>query len=285
MEFSSRVFLYDYLVSNNKIIIPAGELFQVSELSLIRGGEIAEHVQQCDEITYAVSGRAKFYSNDLAEQITGGQIHFIKKGMKHKIVADEDANFRYICIGFNSNLCCEDIKAFFKMREQTGCFVKDDDGSIKRLTELLLNEFYMEDEQKNIMINLYLSQILISLARIYKGNINYIDKKSTSTSNYAVYRALRYIDREYMYIKSVKSVAKELSYSEYYLSHIFSEKVGMSIKEYITKKKLQTAAQMLKTTNLSINEISDYFNFSTQHTFRQAFKKEYFMSPSEYRKV
>ena len=117
MEFSSRVFLYDYLVSNDKIIIPAGELFQVSELSLIRSGEIAEHVQQCDEITYAVSGSAKVYSDDFAEQMTGGQIHFVKKGMRHKIVADEDTNFRYICIGFNGDLCCEDIKAFFKMRE------------------------------------------------------------------------------------------------------------------------------------------------------------------------
>ena len=162
MEFSSRVFLYDYLVSDNKIIIPAGELFQVSELSVIRSGEIAEHVQCCDEITYAVSGSAKFYSDDCAEQVEGGQIHFIKKGMKHKIVASENSNFRYICIGFNANQDCADIKAFLKMREKAEWFVKNDDGSIKRLTELLLNEFYMEDEQKDIMINLYLSQILIS---------------------------------------------------------------------------------------------------------------------------
>ena len=283
MDFSSRVFLYDYLVSDNKIIIPAGELFQVSELSVIRNGEIAEHAQYCDEITYAISGSATFYSDGRAEQVQGGQVHYIKKGMQHKIVSGAESNFRYICIGFNPDFACDDLKAFLEMRDKTDCFVKTDDGSIRRLTELLLNEFYMEDEQRNVMINLYLSQILISIARIYRGNINYIDKKSSSTSNYAVYNALRYIDREYMYITSVKSVAKELSYSEYYLSHKFSEKVGMSIKEYITKKKLQRAAQMLKTTNLSISEISDYLHFSTQHTFRQAFKRVYLMSPNEYR--
>ena len=211
-------------------------------------------------------------------------MHYIRNELKHKIVADDDSNFRYICIGFNPNAEYADIASFFKMRSETISFIKNDDGSIRRLTELLLNEFYMDDKEKNTMINLYLTQILISLFRIYQGDISYMDKESTSTSNYAVYNTLRYIDREYMYITSVKSVAKELSYSECYLSHIFSEKVGMSIKEYVIKKKLQTAAQMLKTTNLSIGEISDYLNFSTQHTFRQAFKKVYLVSPTEYRK-
>lgn len=285
MEFSSRAFSYDHLLSDKKITIPSGELFQVSELSVIRNGEIAEHEQSCDEITYAVSGKAKIFSDDKCEDICGGQVHYIKRGLKHKIVACDESNFRYICIGFNPNFEYADISSFFKMRDETDSFIKKDDGSIRRLTELLLNEFYMDDNHKNIMINLYLAQILISLFRIYKGNTNYMDKISTSTSNYAVYNALRYIDREYIYITSVKNVAKELSYSEYYLSHIFSEKVGMSIKEYVVKKKLNTAAQMLKTTNLTIGEISDYLNFSTQHTFRQAFKKVYSMSPNEYRSL
>lgn len=284
MEISSRVFSYDHLLREKMLIIPAGKLFQVSELSVIRNGEIAEHDQYCDEITYAVSGKAFVYSDDKCEEVCGGQIHYIKKGPRHKIVAGPDANFRYVCIGFDPDLSCQDISGFSKMRQETDGFIKDDDGSIRRLTELLLNEFYIKDEQNCTMINLYLEQILISLSRIYKGNVGYIDKKSSSTSNYAVYNALRYIDREYMYITNVKSVAKELSYSEYYLSHIFSEKVGMSIKEYIIKKKLQSAAQMLRITNLSVGEISDSLNFSNQHTFRQAFKKEYGMSPSEYRK-
>lgn len=284
MNFSSRVFSYDHLLSDKKILLPAGELIQVSELSVIRNGEIADHAQFCDEITYAVSGSATFYSNNKAETISGGQIHYIKKGLQHKILAGADSNFRYICIGFNPNLSSETIKAFTEIRKETDTFIKNDDGSIRHLTELLLNEFYSEDEHRNTMINLYLSQILISVSRIYKGNLSYIDKKSTSTSGYAVYNALRYIDREYIYITSVKNVAKELSYSEYYLSHIFSQKVGMSMKEYLLKKKLQAAAQMLKTTNLSIGEISDYLNFSTHHTFRQAFKKVYSISPNEYRK-
>ena len=51
MEFSSRAFAYDALLSNKRFKVPAGELCQVSQISVIRGGEIEEHVQYCDEIT------------------------------------------------------------------------------------------------------------------------------------------------------------------------------------------------------------------------------------------
>lgn len=283
MIFSSRVFLYDHLLSEKRIVVPMGELLQVTELSVIRSGEIAEHIQRCDEITYAISGSARFYSDNVCTEIRGGQIHYIKKGIKHKIVSGSDDNFRYICIGFIPDMSCENIKVFLKMREETDNFIKKDDGSIKRLTELLLDECRMVDEQSSIMIDLYMTQILISTARIFNGNCSLTDKKNKSVSNYAVYSALKYIDREYIYITSVKDVARELSYSEYYLSHIFSEKMGISMKEYIIKKKLQTAAQMLKKTNLSIGEISDYLNFNMPHSFSLAFKKMYLMSPSEYR--
>lgn len=283
MEFSSRSFSYDILLSDNSLVVPSGEIFQISELSLIRGGEIAEHVQYCDEITYVISGNAKFYIDDECKDIGAGQINYIKKGLKHKIIAENDANFRYICIGFTADCKSDDISSFFEMRQNADYFIKDDNGTIRKLAELFLNEFYIKDEQNTKMINLYLSQILISVARIYNGNISYIDKKNSSTSNYAVYKALRYIDREYMYIKNVREIAKELSYSEYYLSHMFSQKVGMSIKEYVIKKKLHTAAELLCTSNMRISELVEYLNFSCEHTFRQAFKKMYSMSPSEYK--
>lgn len=285
MEFSSRGFAYDALLMNRKFKVPAGELFQVSEISVIRSGEIEDHVQYCDEITYAVSGKAKMYSGDRCEEIHGGQIHYIKSGLQHKIVADDDLNFNYVCIGFMPNPENDDIKSFFDMRRETDWFIKDDDGSVRSLTLLFLNEFYMQDDQSRVMTETFFLQILIAVARIYRGNLNHVDKKSGSTSHYAVYNALRYIDAEYMHITGVKNVAKALSYSESYLSHIFSAKVGMSVKEYIMKKKLQLAAEMLKTNNLSIEKLSEYLNFNSSHTFRQAFKRVYSLSPSEYRKT
>ena len=286
MEFNSKLFSYENsFFASGALKLPIGEIFQVSELSVIRGGEIAEHIQPCDEITYAISGKAKIYSDNDCTELSGGQIHFIKKGMCHKIEADINENFRYICIGFTANTDYADINEFISLTSPMNYFIKNDDGNVRILSEMLINEFYQKDSQSNTMINLYLSQILISISRLLKNDTVKNSKISNSTSNFTVYHTLRYIDREYMYITSVKSIAEKLSYSEYYLSHLFKEKMGISIKQYILNKKLMLAAELLKTSNLSVGEISEYLSFATQHTFSQAFKRFFKLSPTEFKKA
>ena len=84
-------------------------------------------------------------------------------------------------------------------------------------------------------------------------------------------------------IKNVKSVSEELSYSEYYISHLFKKKMGITAKEYITKKKIFHACELLKTSPLGIEEISEHLNFASSHSFRRAFKSVTGISPREYK--
>lgn len=284
MDFSSKLFAFDNLFIDEQLCLPVGILFQVSELSVIRGGEILEHIQFCDEITYAISGKAKMYTGDKCAEITGGQVHFIKKGIRHKIVADANENFRYICIGFLPNEKCADIASYLEAAKNITDFIAEDGGAIQNLSRQLINEFYMRDAQSDIMINAYLVQILLSLCRILTNSVGAKEKSSSSVSNFAVYRTLRYVDREYLNIASIKEIAVALNYSEYYLSHLFREKMGLTIKDYLTRKKMIAAETMLKDSNMSIQEIAEQLNYASAHAFSLAFKRYMLESPNTYRK-
>lgn len=281
-----KIYSFDALLKREPMHLPVGEVFQASELSIIRGSEIYEHVQECDEITYVISGKAKFYSNDICQELGSSQIHFIRKGVKHKIIAENDENFRYICFGINTDFSNENL-INIKDNFDVESFVVNDDGNVRIFSELLINEFYLKDECSDIMINLYISQIFISLSRIIGNSGVYVRKNSYkySTKQFTMYHLLRYIDREYINIKSIKSIAEKLSYSEYYLTHLFKEKMGISIKEYLIRKKLMMACELLKTTDMSISEIAEYLNMGTAHTFSQSFKKVVSISPSEYKNM
>ncbi len=282
----SRLFVYNGLTPSEKIKLPFGQLLQVAELSVVPGGEIIKHTQFCDEITYAVSGKAVFLSGDEECEVSGGQVHYIKKGVSHGIVADMNEKFRYICIGFIPDPSEPTISAFCEKREQIGDYeLLSDDGSIRVLTEMLMNEIYTADSQREKMVNMYISQILISMYRLFEGNARQ-SKENKVSSGFTIYHALRYIDREYLNIKSVRSISEKLSYSEYYLSHLFKEKIGMSIKEYITKKKLETALSLLGSneSNMTVGEIAEFLGFSSTHSFSQSFKSRYGVSPDNYRK-
>ena len=285
MKISSKLFSFDKAFAQGQLHTESAEIRQIAELAVIKGGEIEEHIQYCDELTYAVSGTATIYSGENVREMTAGEVHFIHRGQYHKIVAGDGQNFRYFCIGYQPNPACESVDIFLRTVGETPFFFVTDEGNIKTLFEMLLNEFYIRDEESNLMIHFYFSQMLIQLHRILTGKAwEKLQKSSTASANSAVYRTLQYIDREYPRITSVKQVAQALSYSEYYLSHIFKEKMDVTVKDYLMRKKITGAAHMLLETNMTVTEISEQLSFSSLHAFGLAFKRYMGMSPGEFRR-
>ena len=286
MDTASKLFSYGKSMQKVQLQIAAGSIAQMLEVSVIKSREITEHIQECDEITYVVSGKAKVYSGDECFEMSAGQIHFIKKGMSHRIVADDNHNFHYYCIGFELNPEYEDVRIFSDIVRNTKHVITKDDGRLKSLFASMLNEFFAHDSESTRMINYYFCQILITLYRILCGNVQDNSLKFNATCHsHVVYHILKYIDRHYLMITSVKEIAQALSYSEYYLSHIFKEKMDMTIKDYVMQKKIATAAELLQSSNMSIGEIAEQLNFSSLHSFGQAFKRYMNMSASNFRKL
>jgi len=87
VKISSKLFSFDKIFAQGQLHTESAEIRQIAELAVMKGGEIREHIQYCDELTYAVSGTATIYSGDTCHEMTAGEIHFIRKGQYHKIVA------------------------------------------------------------------------------------------------------------------------------------------------------------------------------------------------------
>lgn len=286
MDTACKLFSYGKSAQKVQLHISAGSIVQMVEVSVVRSGEITEHLQACDEITYVVSGKARVYSGEECFEMSAGQIHYIKEGMKHKIVADDNHNFHYYCIGFRLNQEYEDVKSFTNIVKDTKHLIAKDDGRIKSLFASMLNEYFTFDAESPRMINYYFCQMLITLYRIICGNSQDNSLKLNATSNsHVVYHILKYIDRHYLTITNVKEIAQALSYSEYYLSHIFKEKMDMTIKDYLMQKKIATAVELLQSSNMSVSDIAEQLNFSSLHSFGQAFKRYMNMSASDFRKL
>lgn len=283
---TNQLFSFSNNFTEGQLILPFGEVRQVAELSILRGTSINLHIQSCDEITYAISGTAVFRSGDAEAVLRPGQIHYIRKGIPHAITASQESNFRYLCIGFNPDLSYSPVVPLVRELSKETHFILDDDGRMKQLSELLINEFYAWDDCSGEMVNAYLLQLLTTLLRLRSGKTQdpSVQKLQKTASNFAIYHILHYIDREYLNIGSIKTIAQKTSYSEYYISHLFSEKMGITIKDYITRKKIQHAAGLLRDSNISVTEAAEAAGFASAHSFRQAFQRYMQCSPTDYRK-
>ncbi len=284
MNLDSRLFSFENMFEDFELHLGIGDVFQVAEVSLEKGKEYFEHEQICDEITYAVSGQAEIYSNEDCQLLSAGQIHFIRKGINHRIVASPKQNFRYVCIAFLPNMSNPDVASFLETLGEKTHFVVNDNGYVKRLSELTMREFYNWDENSDEMVNKFISQILVVINRILNNRAeSSYSRKGNKNSSHSMYEVLRYIDREYLQINSVKDISDTLSYSEYYLSHLFKEKMGITMKEYLNRKKIAHAMELLEQCDLTIEQISDHLKFTSPRVFRRVFKQYTGSTPSSYR--
>jgi AraC-like DNA-binding protein len=82
---------------------------------------------------------------------------------------------------------------------------------------------------------------------------------------------------------SINEIADELELNPTYLSKLFSKETGMSLSAYVKEEKLRAAAYMLEYSSFSIGDISEYFCFSSQSHFTNAFQKQYNITPKRFR--
>ena len=83
---------------------------------------------------------------------------------------------------------------------------------------------------------------------------------------------------------SVDDVADSIQRSSSYTMKKFKEEMGFTIGSFITRCKLEEAKSLLTYSEKSLAEISNYLCFSSQPHFQSLFKKQYHMTPLEYRK-
>jgi AraC-like DNA-binding protein len=78
--------------------------------------------------------------------------------------------------------------------------------------------------------------------------------------------------------------ASEAGLTPTYFSRKFKEVVGTGFRDYVNFVRLGGAASLLRTTQLSIQEISRRCGFNSANYFGDAFRSAYGISPREFRK-
>lgn len=102
-------------------------------------------------------------------------------------------------------------------------------------------------------------------------------------SNYYIREAITYIEQNFHNDISVEDIASVCGLNRSYFGKIFGESIGKTPQEFLLTYRMIKATELLKLTNLSIEDIGKAVGYENPFHFSRAFKNIYNVSPRAWR--
>jgi two-component system, response regulator YesN len=97
-------------------------------------------------------------------------------------------------------------------------------------------------------------------------------------------QALEYVRQHFLQRElSLSDIAYHIGLSEKYLNQIFKQVTGLTLNHTVIRMRMEAAADLLRDPNTKIYEICDQIGYADQDHFRESFKKQYGLTPTEFR--
>ena len=236
---------------------------------------IMPHLHKHLELIYLFSGKTMVSSGNEVKELHAGQVATVFPLRVH--MYEDLEKLSGILLICDPEIFPEFSEAFATMIPEN--FIVDDtDGSIGDTLSKALDASERGGDYCDAETNGWLTVVF---AKIFSklDLVPHTDIDLTVTE-----RILSYCDENYMKGLSLDILSRETGLSKFYISKVFSNKIKISFPNYISFLRVSAAKSMLRSTDLSIQQISEKIGFATVRNFSRKFSEVTGLSPSEYRK-
>ena len=153
------------------------------------------------------------------------------------------------------------------------------------LRDLLLDIMLEYENQTAYYIEVMNSELVTFFAKVlrnYEQNCHL--PPFTKKSDVQSFALVHFIRENYRNV-TLGDVANKFHYSQDYASRLIKTLTGYTFTQLLKKIRLHKAASLLKDTAITLQDICDDIGYMNPEHFIRMFKKEYHMTPSEYRKI
>lgn len=231
---------------------------------------------------YVLSGTGRLMANDSRGisheyQIRSGEGFMIFPRQINTYIADPKLPWEYIWIEFDGMRAREIIETAGLSPDHPVYHAAYKDLRENMKDEMLYIAEHHDAPPFHLMGHLYLF-------------IDYLSRSSSSqiatsgrVRDFYIKEALNYIEQNFQNDISVENIASFCGLNRTYFGRIFKETVGKSPQQFLLSYRMAKAAELLKLTELTINDVGNAVGYPNQLHFSRAFKNVYGLSPREWR--
>lgn len=246
-----------------------------------------QHTHSAVEIMVPHRGVATYQMLDGTYRVHAGEILIVPSGCPHDLTEKKDIQRHLLLFEPNPLLSLRDMPGISEMMQQP-LYLHDDSELQRQVGELLMQAvdcYFGREPMWNTMCYSYLLQVYALLGRKY---LQAAPQRAVNRRNIdpaIMNSAMTYINEHYMDAISLEDVALFAGFSKCYFSRIFKQFSGISFLEYLTRKRLNVAADLLVRTNRPIREVAEAAGFGSTATFNRIFREQKNCTPSQFRAI
>ena len=234
---------------------------------------------------FIFGGKGYLSSNDSAGQthlykLEAGQGFLICPGQVNTYYADEKTPWEYAWLEFDG------VKALEYM-EMAGLGWDRPVYHLKKREEGAL----LKEELMAIVDNPYRSSInqighlYLFFDALIRSSVNRKTMvQSGKMRDTYIKEAISFIEMNYGRAISVEDIADFCNINRSYLNRLFKESTGKTLQNFLMYYRMNRAAELLKVSELTVNEIGKRCGYQNQLHFSRAFKTIFGLSPMQWKK-
>lgn len=265
------------------------ELYYFSDIHAKNG---TPHTHDYYEFYFFISGEVSMTIAGRRFILTPGELVLIPPGVPHYAIIDDASIYYQRFVFWISKEYCNQL---VKTSQSYGYVMQRATVSKQYIFQFdvfqfnalqskifnLIQEMQQKRYGKEAKLKLCVCDLVLDINRMVYEH-EHIQKNENETS--LCEKLMTYIDNHLTENNlSLESIADKFYLNKYHISHTFKDNLGISIHQYIIKKRLELFKNYVCNDD-NLAQLCMNCGFVDYSNFYRAFKKEYGISPTEYKK-
>lgn len=232
---------------------------------------------------YIISGRGTLDANISTEKfhtyhLEAGQGFLICPGQINTYTADQDDPWKYVWLEFDGLQAAEFLRA-------AGL------GVTRPVYQP--DNMALADEVRDTMLHIAghpnastlhrIGHLCLFLDNLIQSSSTRQEPRKRQLRDFYVQEAITFMEQNYQRNLTVEAIAEVCKLDRSYFSKLFKERKGCPPQEFLIRMRLGKAAELMKTTSISISDIAASVGYPNQLHFSRSFKQRYGVSPRKWR--
>lgn len=251
-------------------------------------GQPFYHTHNVCEIYLLLEGELNYYISQKCFRLSAGSLLFIQPGEYHRSELVEPTVYKRYVINISnkyldmySTAHTNLSKCFFDRPQGEPNIAHLDEEQVKELLNLFESLFALKDGKEygqDILMVSYLLQLLVKI------NILFLSQQDLEVADIMpplVSGTLKYIDEHLTDRFTLQDLSDHLYHNGTYISRQFKKITGLSIQQYILRRRIYLAQKLLQE-GRPVSEACTFSGFHDYSNFSKLFKHIVGVSPKKY---